>query len=191
MTHDEQIRHDLDYISAAVRRQEQPVGTPAIYFLWAVLVPVGFALPDFAPQWAGLYWLFIGIGGGLLSMWLGIRDDRHTGIRDRELGKRYGLHWLFTGLAFMLSALPLATGKVAPAAAVPTFMLIAGLADTLAGVHLNRPILWSGLLMFAAYAALQVFPTPRIWTVSGLLIGLSLAWAGIAARRARLAGAAQ
>ena len=29
MTHDEQIRHDLDYISAAVRRQEQPVGTPA------------------------------------------------------------------------------------------------------------------------------------------------------------------
>ena len=44
MTHDEQIRHDLDYISAAVRRQEQPVGTPAIYFLWAVLVPVGFAL---------------------------------------------------------------------------------------------------------------------------------------------------
>ena len=154
MTHDEQIRHDLDYISAAVRRQEQPVGTPAIYFLWAVLVPVGFALPDFAPQWAGLY-------------------------------------WLFTGLAFLLTALPLVLGRGDPATAASTFMLIAGLAYTLAGVHLNRPILWSGLLMFAAYAALQVFPTPRIWTVSGLLIGLSLAWAGIAARRARLAGAAQ
>ena len=191
MTHDEQIRHDLDYISAAVRRQEQPVGTPAIYFLWAVLVPVGFALPDFAPQWAGLYWLFIGIGGGLLSMWLGIRDDRHTGIRDRELGKRYGLHWLFTGLAFMLSALPLATGKVAPAAAVPTFMLIAGLAYTLAGVHLIRPLLWSGLMMLAAYAALQLLPLPYIWTISGIAIALSLVWAGIVARQARHAGNAQ
>ena len=191
MTHDEQIRHDLDYVAAAVRRQDHPVGTPAIYFLWAILVPIGFALPDFLPHLAGAYWLVAGIGGGLASMWLGGRDARLNGISDRELGRRYGLHWLFTGLAFMLSALPLATGKVAPAAAVPTFMLIAGLAYTLAGVHLNRPILWSGLLMFAAYAALQVFPTPRIWTVSGLLIGLSLAWAGIAARRARLAGAAQ
>ena len=154
MTHDEQIRHDLDYISAAVRRQEQPVGTPAIYFLWAVLVPVGFALPDFAPQWAGLY-------------------------------------WLFTGLAVMLSALPLATGKVAPAAAVPTFMLIAGLAYTLAGVHLIRPLLWSGLMMLAAYAALQLLPLPYIWTISGIAIALSLVWAGIVARQARHAGNAQ
>ena len=45
--------------------------------------------------------------------------------------------------------------------------------------------------MLAAYAALQVFPTPRIWTVAGIAIGLSLAWAGIAASRARLAGTAQ
>ena len=127
MTHDEQIRHDLDYVAAAVRRQDHPVGTPAIYFLWAILVPIGFALPDFLPHLAGAYWLVAGIGGGLASMWLGGRDARLNGISDRELGRRYGLHWLFTGLAFMLSALPLATGKVAPAAAVPTFMLIAGL----------------------------------------------------------------
>ena len=71
------------------------------------------------------------------------------------------------------------------------FMLIAGLAYTLAGVHLNRPILWSGLLMFAAYAALQLFPSPCIWTISGIAIGLSLVWAGIAARRTRRPGASQ
>ena len=35
MTHDEQLRHDLDYVAAAVRRQEPSVGTPSIYFLWA------------------------------------------------------------------------------------------------------------------------------------------------------------
>lgn len=191
MTRDEQLRHDLDYVAAAVRRQESSVGTPSIYFLWAVLVPIGFALPDFAPHLAGAYWFIAGIGGGLLSMWLGARDARINGVADREQGKRYGLHWLFTGVAFMLAGLPLATGRIAPAAAVSTFMLIAGLAYTLAGVHLNRPILWSGLLMFAAYAALQLFPSPYIWTISGIAISLSLAWAGIAARRARRLGASQ
>ena len=191
MTHDEQIRHDLDYVATAVRRQDRPVGTPAIYFLWAILVPIGFALPDFLPHLAGAYWLVAGIGGGLASMWLGGRDARLNGISDRELGRRYGLHWLFTGLAFMLSALPLATGKVAPAAAVPTFMLIAGLAYTLAGVHLIRPLLWSGLMMLAAYAALQLLPLPYIWTISGIAIALSLVWAGIVARQARHAGNAQ
>ena len=191
MTHDEQLRHDLDYVAAAVRRQEPSVGTPSIYFLWAILVPVGFALPDFAPHLAGAYWFVAGIGGGLLSMWLGARDSRIHGISDRELGKRYGLHWLFTGVAFVLAALPMATGRIEPAAAVSTFMLIAGLAYTLAGVHLNRPILWSGLMMFAAYAALQLFPSPYIWTISGIAIGLSLVWAGIAAGRARRAGAWQ
>ena len=91
----------------------------------------------------------------------------------------------------LLSALPLATGKVAPAAAVPTFMLIAGLAYTLAGVHLIRPLLWSGLMMLAAYAALQLLPLPYIWTISGIAIALSLVWAGIVARQARHAGNAQ
>ena len=191
MTQDEQIRHDLDYVAAAVRRQDPAVGTPSIYFLWAVLVPIGFALPDFAPHLAGAYWFVAGICGGLLSMWLGSRDAQRSGIRDREQGMRYGLHWLFTGIAFLLAGLPMFLDRVEPAAAVNTFMLVAGLAYTLAGVHLNRPIMWSGMLMLAAYAALQVFPTPRIWTVAGIAIGLSLAWAGIAASRARLAGTAQ
>ena len=111
MTHDEQIRHDLDYVAAAVRRQDRPVGTPAIYFLWAILVPIGFALPDFLPH--------------------------------------------------------------------------------LAGVHLIRPLLWSGLMMLAAYAALQLLPLPYIWTISGIAIALSLVWAGIVARQARHAGNAQ
>ena len=49
-------------------------------------------------------------------------------------------------------------------------------------------MLWSGLLMLAAYAVLTVFALPYTWTISGVVIALSLAWAGLSAQRARNAG---
>ena len=52
----DRLQQDLDYVVAAVRRHDTSLGVPAIYFLWAVLVPVGFALPDLAPGIAGPYW---------------------------------------------------------------------------------------------------------------------------------------
>ena len=57
----DRLQQDLDYVAAAVRRHDASLGVPAIYFLWAVLVPVGFALPDLAPGIAGPYWLVAGI----------------------------------------------------------------------------------------------------------------------------------
>lgn len=190
MNRRDQLQHDLDYVTRAVR-QKRPVGTPAIYYLWALLVPIGFALPDFAPHAAGAYWLVAGIAGGLLSWWLGARDARHTGVNDRELGRRYGYHWLIAGAGFVLAALPMAVGRAPVDATIATFMLVTGLAYAYAGLHLNRPILWSGLLMLAAYAVLVVAQPPYAWTFTGLAMAASLLWGGLSAQRQRGAGALQ
>lgn len=191
MSATDRLQQDLDYLSRAVRHRERPVGTPSIYFVWALIVLIGFALPDFAPHSAGAYWFVACIVGGLLSWWLGARDARITGVNDPELGKRYGYHWLIAGAGFLLAALPLVLGRAPAGTTVATFMLITGLAYAYAGLHLNRPILWSGLLMLAAYGVLVVARPPYAWTVSGVVIAASLAWAGLSAQRQRRAGALQ
>jgi len=191
MTSAEQLKQDLDYVASAVRRRDRCVGVPAIYFLWAAIVLVGFALPDFADRYAGAFWLVAGIGGGLLSWRLGELDARKHGVNDRELGLRHGYHWLIGGVAFFLCALPAIVGRADIGDTVSSFLLVAGLLYALAGVHLERPLLWSGLLMLAAYAVLVLFAPPYTWTITGIVIAVSLAWAGLAAQRSRRADAPQ
>lgn len=184
MTSTDRLRQDLDYVANAVRRNDRCSGIPSIYFMWAAIIAVGFTLPDFAPQFASLFWLVFGIGGGLASWWLGAREDRRSGKLDRELGRRHGFHWLIGGVGFMVCWLPVLRG--APIEAITgNFLLVAGLVYSLAGVHLERPLLWSGLLMLAAYVVLSVFAPPYTWTFTGVVIGLSLLWAGLASGKLR------
>ena len=112
----ERAQQDLDYVSSTVRSSEVQRGTPSIYFLWAAITLVGFALVDFKPLWAGPYWFVFGIGGGILSGWLGKRDALRHGFNDKALGRRYTLHYTITGCAFILVLLPMA---VAPPMVVP------------------------------------------------------------------------
>lgn len=183
MSDPEQIKHDLDYIANAVRREDAPRGIPAIYFLWAAIVAVGFALPDFAPNAAGPFWFISGIGGGLLSWYLGARHGRQHGINDKALGRRYGLHWTIGGVGFLLCVLPAVAGRLEFVDVVGNYLLVGGLVYALAGVHLERPLMWSGLMMLGGYVALNVLTTPYVWTITGALIALSLVWAGISSRQ--------
>jgi len=185
MTTADQLQQDLDYVASAVRRRDRPAGVPAIYFLWAAITLVGFALPDFAPGAASPFWLVFGIGGGLLSWWLGARDARRSGVNDIELGRRYGLHWSVGGLGFLACVLPVVVGRVEAGIGVTNFMLVSGLVYALAGVHLERPLLWCGLLMLAAYAVLVIFAPPYAWAFSGGVIAIALAWAGLLAQKQR------
>lgn len=189
MTSADRITQDLDYVAAAVRHNDRPNGDPAIYFMWAAIIAVGFALPDFAPRAVGAYWFVTGIGGGLLSWWLGARESRKLGLNDKALGLRYGYHWTIGGVGFFLSWLPMIAGRTAPADGAASFLLVGGLIFALAGVHLERPLLWSGLLMLAAYAVLVLFAPPYVWTITGIVIAISLVWAGLAARRQHLPAA--
>ncbi|HVF63971.1 MAG TPA: hypothetical protein VNE58_08255 [Casimicrobiaceae bacterium] len=91
MTTTDQARDDLAFVADAVRRSDRADALPTIYVLWAAIIAIGFALPDFAPRWAGWYWLLVGPAGGLVSAWLGVRHGIRTGINDRELGRRYTL----------------------------------------------------------------------------------------------------
>lgn len=181
----DQLKQDLDYVAGAVRRHDRSMGVPSIYFLWAVIVALGWALPDFAPQWAAGYWVVCGIGGGFASMMLGARDSRRNGTMDRELGRRHGLHWLVTGVAFLICWMPVFRGAPIESA-VGNFILVAGLSYALAGVHLERPLLWTGMLMLLAYLLLNLFALPYTWTVSGLVVGAALAWAGYSSHLSRL-----
>lgn len=178
------LQRDLDYISSAVRADNTAGGIPALYFLWALLIAVGFSLPDFAPRLAGPYWLFAGIGGGLFSWWLGARQSRRDGINNTRLGRRYGLHWGLVGAAFLLCFLPLILGRVSPAMGGANFLLVTGIAYGLAGVHLERPLLWCGMLMLAAYGVLVVLMPPFTWTITGVTVGIALCWAGFSRRAA-------
>ena len=184
MTTTEQLQQDLNYVSTAVRRREHSVGIPALYLFWAAAVLVGFVSADFAPRITGGYWFVVGIGGGLLSWWMGERDDRQRGIRDVAQGRRYGLHWMISGIGYFLTALPMFVhGPSRDSAA--GFLLTTGIVYGLAGVHLERPLLWCGLLAFAGYAALVGLDLPYAWTVTGILIAACLVLAAVFAARTR------
>lgn len=189
MASSDHLREDLDYVVGAVRHHDRPLGAPSIYFLWSAIVLVGFALPDLAPRAAGPFWLLVGTAGGLLSLWLGAREARRSGVNDTLQARRHGLHWAIGGIGFGLVALPMLLGRAEPAAVVPGFLLVAGLLYALAGVHLLRPLLWVGLLMLAAYAVMVVFAPPYAWTLTGIAISAGLLCAGIVAGSARKEGA--
>ncbi len=174
----DQVKEDLHYVASAVRREERDDGIPAIYFMWAALVAIGFALPDFAPRWAGLYWFTVGPAGGLASWWLGARSGAKAGVNDAALGRRHGYHWLLAGAAFVLVFIPAFAGRIDAAAAATNVLLVAGLTYVLAGVHLEKPLIWSGLLMFGGYVALSLLDLPYIWTITGLVVAASLLLAG-------------
>lgn len=187
----DRLKEDLDYVASAVREADHRTGVPLIYFLWAGIVLAGFTLPDVAPPAAGPFWLVASPAGGVLSWVLGARAARRSGWSDAERGRRYALHWLIAGVAFLLCSLPLIFGTAAKGRFdVSSYMLVTGIAYALAGVHLERPLLWVGLLMLIAYAVIVVASPPYAWTITGVVIALALAWAGVIAigQRKILAG---
>jgi len=180
----EQVREDLDYVANAVRREEADRGPPAVYVLWAVIVAIGFALPDFAPRHAGWYWLIVGPAGGIASWLLGRRQGIIDGVHDAALARRYAYDWLVAGAAFILVFVPAMAGAIQPTAAAVNVLLVGGVAYALAGVHLERPLLWSGLLMFGGYVALSLLALPYVWTATGIIVAASLAIAAVVRPRA-------
>lgn len=178
------LKNDLAYVQSAVRRSRNDLGAAPIYYLWAVLVAVGFALPDFAPRAAFLFWCIAPIGGGLLSIWLGNRSEQLRGIRDAALGRRQGLHWLVSGGAIGIAMLAIATGKLPIAAGASMVLLIVGFAYALAGIHLHPPLRWAGLVMMASAPALLWLAIPFLWTAIGIAVAAALVLGGISAQRA-------
>lgn len=179
----EQLRDDLSYVAGAVRRADGNSGVAAIYFLWAILVPIGFALPDFLPAWAGTYWLAAGPLGGIASFILGARASRQRGEHDRRIGLAYAWHWTFSGAAFVAVFFPVLAGTLTVTQAVPYMLLACALAYGLAGTLLEPPLRWAGAVMLAGFAVLTLVKLPYAWTLTGLLVGAALLYSGLRAQR--------
>src|SRR5262245_3911004 len=177
-----QATEDLEYLGALLRKSERGSSPFIIYALWAVLVLVGFSMVDFAPHRVGLFWLIAGPLGGVASAILGHRYGLRIGQLNRDEGTRHGWHWFGIMLTILL-AVPLGvSGAVAWPVLSRIFLLIIGLAYFLAGVHLERPLKWVGLLMMACYVGLFFIPAYG-WTLVGILVSLSLIVSGLLERR--------
>lgn len=174
MSHENALNDDIAFVREAIRKMERQCGFPAIYLLWAILIPIGFALPDFAPEWAGLYWAVVAPAGAIASWLIGWSSSRRRGYVDRRIGRRYGLHWGGMGLGFALAALPGVTGLVPGSVMGAYLLLLAGMGYLLAAVHLDRGLAPSGLIMLAGFVLLVMIDRPYVWTTTGLMVSVAL-----------------
>jgi len=175
---DARIGDDLEYVRDVVRQSKAASGPASIYFLWAVISLVGFSLPDLAPRWVGRFWIVASPAGFLLSAILGYRYHGSIGQVSRELGYRHMLHWgSLLVIIFAAAGLGIA-GVVSWDHFGQVILLLLALSYFLAGVHLDRAMVWIGLLVFIAYFA--TFAMPRWgWTISGVGVALGMMAAGV------------
>lgn len=172
------IENELTYVRGLVTKADRGRAPASIYLLWAGICLVGFPLADFAPRYVGFFWMVAGPVGTLLSMVLGWRHSVRVGQVSRESGIRHGLHWMGT-LAAIFLVVPLgALGTVGWNVVHHIMLLVIAFSYYLAGVHLERPILWIGLLMLAAYVALFFLKVYQ-WTIVGVVVAFALAATGL------------
>ena len=173
-----QLQSDLGYVCGLLQKSERDGSPVTIYLLWAAISLVGFSLADFAPKYVGIYWTILGPLGGLISGLLGWRYNMRRGQVRRDLGVRQGLHWVGMMAIIFLALLLGMTRAVAWGELYRVILLIIALTYFLAGVHLERPLLWIGVLMAACYVAL-FFITAYGWTLVGTLIAGALVATGL------------
>ncbi len=173
------MEEDLRYVRSVLDRSEGG-GTPAsIYFLWAAICLVGYALIDLAPERAMVFWAVAGPAGGAASFFLGWWGSRRLGQESRREGLSHILHW--TGMmAAIFLVVPLAVLGTIPPRALPSLvLLIVALGYWTAGIYLDRRLLYIGAIMAACYLATVLFARRSgIWTAAGAALALSLVAAG-------------
>ena len=168
-----QVESDFGYVKDLVRKADREPIPKSIYMLWGLVVLVGFALVDFAPQRVGIFWMIAGPLGGILSGVLSRRSGLSRGQLQREVGIRHALHWggmlVLTGLAVLLPA----TGRIPPAEISRVILLVVALGWWTAGVHFDRTFLWLGGLMMVGFVG-TVLIDQYAWTALGVLMAIVL-----------------
>jgi hypothetical protein len=138
-----------------------------------VAIAVGFALVDFASRYVSVYWMIVGPVGMVISALLGRQHSKQIGQRNKEIGIRHLLHWSGMMGAILLAVLLVVNGSVSPKVLGQLILVIVAFSYFLAGVHLERPLLWIGLLMVAGYVAI-LFIHGYTWTIIGVIVALSM-----------------
>ena len=180
MVDENQLQDDLRYVRSALDRSDAPGSPAAVYFLWAAITFVGFALVDFGPKHTGLYWMVAGPLGGIASGLLGRRAGRARGQTSSAVGRRHWLHWS----AFMVTLLlliPLFTTRRLPPTEIPRLvLLLVAFAYFTGGAYLDRRLRWIGGAVAGCYLLTIAAPgMPHLWTVTAAILALSFVACGI------------
>ena len=185
MTTTDKLKEDIAYVRASAERAGAAT-IPSIYVLWAVIGLCGFALADFAadPRWIGRFWLVAGPAGFCGSAWLGYRASRHAGQGSRQIGVRWGLHWLAFMAAGALGAALVAAGQLPWSAFGSLVVLLLALSYFQAGLHMDRRMLAIGGVLGACYLVTLFIPGYQ-WTLAGVLMAGALVWQAILGTRSR------
>lgn len=169
-----QLQSDLGYVRHAVEEAGHNRPSPAaIPLLWAAIVLVGFPLVDFAPRYVGTYWMVAGPAGFVISLFLGWQASRRSGQITKGEGLRYSLHWGAMLAAIALAVLLVPANVVSDKSIGQIILLLLALTYFLAGVHLERRLLWLGLLLAAGYIVL-LFVSTYAWTILGVASAVAL-----------------
>ena len=168
------LREDIAFVRAAAERSKKPA-VPAIYLVWALLGFCGFAIVDFADDlgWVGIYWLFAGPVGFLVSAWLGRRAALDTGFVNRDEGIRHGLHWLAFMAAGILGLALVQAQQLTWQGFGSLWVLLLALTYFQWGLHLERRMLPLGLLAGGAYLVTIWVPSLG-WTTAGAVLAIGL-----------------
>jgi hypothetical protein len=178
------LRGDLGFVRGALDASTRYSSPSAMYFLWAALVAIGFSLVDIRPDLVPKYWVVAGPAGFLASAYLGWRHARRIGQKSAADGRRHLLHW---GAVLVVIALAVLLGIVTalPSNALLTaILLLLSLGYFTAGLHLDRFLLWVGLVM-AAGAVVVTVVSLYAWTALGIALAASLTVGGIRNGRSR------
>lgn len=182
MSDSKELDRDLAYVRGVVEGADAPCGPAGIYLFWAAATLVGFALIDVRPEIVGTYWMIVFPVGWVFSGWLAHRHGKRVGQDDWRLGLRHAVHWLvmfvFVGLAVLLPT----RGLIPWPSLGPTVLLSVALAYVLAGIHLDRLLLWPGVLMAGGYVVL-LFEPAFSWTLVGAMVAAGLVVSALAGRR--------
>lgn len=180
------VEQDLGFVRDVVGRAERGAEPAAIYYLWALISLVGFALADFSPRQMSLFWAVAGPAGFLVSCWLGWRHGRATGLVSRADGTRYMAHWGGMGVAIVGVLLLAGTDALTEEGIGQVIVLLVALSYWLAGVHLVPVLKWVGLIAFAGFLAITLVEGfAYTWTAAGALLAIGLV---VAARASGAAG---
>lgn len=151
----------------------------AIFYYWGIYVLIGFPMVNFLPQYSAL---FFGIGTLVGIVFSGITARLHFArVGEVDVGERIrgGIHWVMGMVVAVAVPIILANMKMISGDAAGQFScILVGVVYLMAGIHIDRPFFWMGLLLIVGGTCLGLVPGYG-WTVLGVLLGVSLLVTGM------------
>ncbi len=153
----------LRVIERMIDQAKQSFSRLSFYFLlWGVLLTLAMTATHVLADEAqalryGAPWAVAGLLGGALSSWYGSRQSRKEQVlnpMDRII------HWLWASFVIALLLVLFTTLLAGGDPAVP-ITLMTGIPTFLTGQIMRfRPLVWGGMLFWAAGVAMQLAPDP-------------------------------